>query len=194
MPGDLPNPGIELRFLALQADSLPLSHVGSPLPPLHLANQITYRTEAVLSSESSAKIASIFFTSKQYSFNWAAMITLRQRCLSPSHLWYPHESRQHGALHTVSNSVHIHRLGKSKSRTRCEAGHVHSTGQRHQNSNGTELAEEARRGGGTGSGEIGQNHVKRSQGLCNQGWGARAQVQGADRQTKTMTHPKGRPG
>lgn len=57
------------------------------------------------------------------------------------------------------------------------------TGQRHQNSNGTELAEEARRGGGTGSGETGQNHVKRSQGLCNQGWGARARVQGADRQT-----------
>ena len=29
-PGDLPNPGIESRSLALQADSLPLSHQGSP--------------------------------------------------------------------------------------------------------------------------------------------------------------------
>ena len=35
-PGDLPNPGIELRSPALQADSLPLSHQGScaaSLPP-----------------------------------------------------------------------------------------------------------------------------------------------------------------
>ena len=30
-PGDLPNSGIELMSLALQADSLPLSHQGSPL-------------------------------------------------------------------------------------------------------------------------------------------------------------------
>ena len=30
-PGDLPNPGIEPRFPALQTDSLPLSHQGSPL-------------------------------------------------------------------------------------------------------------------------------------------------------------------
>jgi len=29
-PGDLPDPGIELRSPALQADSLPLSHQGSP--------------------------------------------------------------------------------------------------------------------------------------------------------------------
>ena len=30
-PGDLPNPGIEPRSLALQADALPLSHQGSPI-------------------------------------------------------------------------------------------------------------------------------------------------------------------
>ena len=29
-PGDLPDPGIEPTFPALQADSLPLSHQGSP--------------------------------------------------------------------------------------------------------------------------------------------------------------------
>ena len=29
-PGDLPNPGIELRSPAWQADSLPLRHLGSP--------------------------------------------------------------------------------------------------------------------------------------------------------------------
>ena len=29
-PGDLPDPGIEPASLALQADSLPLSHPGSP--------------------------------------------------------------------------------------------------------------------------------------------------------------------
>ena len=29
-PGDIPNPGIKLRSPALQADSLPLSHQGSP--------------------------------------------------------------------------------------------------------------------------------------------------------------------
>ena len=29
-PGDVPNPGVELRSLALQAYSLPLSHPGSP--------------------------------------------------------------------------------------------------------------------------------------------------------------------
>ena len=29
-PGDLPNPGIELTPPALQADSLPLSHLGTP--------------------------------------------------------------------------------------------------------------------------------------------------------------------
>ena len=29
-PGNLPNPGIELESSALQADSLPLSHQGSP--------------------------------------------------------------------------------------------------------------------------------------------------------------------
>ena len=29
-PGDLPNPGIEPVSPALQADSLPLSHLGSP--------------------------------------------------------------------------------------------------------------------------------------------------------------------
>ena len=29
-PGDLPNPRIELGFPALQADSLPMSHQGSP--------------------------------------------------------------------------------------------------------------------------------------------------------------------
>ena len=32
-PGDLPNPGIKLRSPALQANSLPVSHQGSPLPP-----------------------------------------------------------------------------------------------------------------------------------------------------------------
>ena len=30
-PGDLPNPGIKLASPALQADSLPLSHQGSPV-------------------------------------------------------------------------------------------------------------------------------------------------------------------
>ena len=30
-PGDLPNPGIELRSLALQADSLPFEPPGKPL-------------------------------------------------------------------------------------------------------------------------------------------------------------------
>ena len=30
-PGDLPNPGIKLISPALQADSLPLSHQGSPI-------------------------------------------------------------------------------------------------------------------------------------------------------------------
>jgi len=29
-PGDLPDPGIKLSFLTLQADSLPLSHLGGP--------------------------------------------------------------------------------------------------------------------------------------------------------------------
>ena len=29
-PGDLPDPGIKLMSPALQADSVPLSHVGSP--------------------------------------------------------------------------------------------------------------------------------------------------------------------
>ena len=29
-PGDLPNPGIKLASPELQADSLPLSHLGSP--------------------------------------------------------------------------------------------------------------------------------------------------------------------
>ena len=29
-PGDLPDPGIELASPALQADSIPLSHLGSP--------------------------------------------------------------------------------------------------------------------------------------------------------------------
>ena len=31
-PGDLPDPGIEPMFPALQADSLPLSHQGLPTP------------------------------------------------------------------------------------------------------------------------------------------------------------------
>ena len=30
-PGDLPNPGIKPQFLALQVDSLPLSHGGNPI-------------------------------------------------------------------------------------------------------------------------------------------------------------------
>ena len=30
-PGDLPDPGIKLRSPALQADSLPLSHLGSTI-------------------------------------------------------------------------------------------------------------------------------------------------------------------
>ena len=33
-PGDLPDPGIKFASLALQADSLPMSHRGSPLIPL----------------------------------------------------------------------------------------------------------------------------------------------------------------
>ena len=38
-PGDLPDPGIELEspaFPALQADSLLLSHLGSPIQPKHI--------------------------------------------------------------------------------------------------------------------------------------------------------------
>ena len=34
-PGDLPNPGIKPMSPALQVDSLPLSHQGSPLKALH---------------------------------------------------------------------------------------------------------------------------------------------------------------
>ena len=36
-PGDLPDPGIEPRSPALQADSLPLSHLGSPQHILRLS-------------------------------------------------------------------------------------------------------------------------------------------------------------
>ena len=42
-PGDLPNPGIEPASPALQADSLPLSHLGSPfiyLLPLLLSRSV----------------------------------------------------------------------------------------------------------------------------------------------------------
>ena len=35
-PGDLPDPGIKPKSPALQADSLPLSHQGSPWPHLTL--------------------------------------------------------------------------------------------------------------------------------------------------------------
>ena len=38
-PGDLPHPGIELRSPALQADSLPLSHLGSPMH-IYISNKI----------------------------------------------------------------------------------------------------------------------------------------------------------
>ena len=38
-PGDLPNPGIEPQSPALQADSLPLSHQGSP-PLFHICMYI----------------------------------------------------------------------------------------------------------------------------------------------------------
>ena len=38
-PGHLPNPGIEPRSPALQADSLPLSHMGSPSLPQILPNE-----------------------------------------------------------------------------------------------------------------------------------------------------------
>ena len=44
-PGDLPNPGIEPRSLALQADALPLSHQGSPV--LHLM-ELTIVTQIIL--------------------------------------------------------------------------------------------------------------------------------------------------
>ena len=37
-PGDLPNPGIKPRFPALQADSLQLSHQGSPTRTLQILN------------------------------------------------------------------------------------------------------------------------------------------------------------
>ena len=37
-PGGLPDPGIELMSFALQADSLPLNHPGSPVTQVHLAN------------------------------------------------------------------------------------------------------------------------------------------------------------
>ena len=37
-PGDLPNPGIELHLLHWQADSLPLSHLGSPIGSLSCHN------------------------------------------------------------------------------------------------------------------------------------------------------------
>ena len=36
-PGDLPNPGVEPRSPALQSDSLPLSHLGSPQHILRLS-------------------------------------------------------------------------------------------------------------------------------------------------------------
>ena len=41
---DLPNPGIEPEFPALQADSLPLGHLGSP----HVANSYTRGTNTTL--------------------------------------------------------------------------------------------------------------------------------------------------
>ena len=49
-PGDLPNPGIEPSFPALQADSLPAELQGSPLCSLHvfksLQNSAKLRTLA----------------------------------------------------------------------------------------------------------------------------------------------------
>ena len=38
-PGDLPDPGVELTSPALQVDSLPLSHQGSPLERLELIKE-----------------------------------------------------------------------------------------------------------------------------------------------------------
>ena len=35
-PGDIPNPGIELRSLALQADSLPAEPPGKPLSTIYI--------------------------------------------------------------------------------------------------------------------------------------------------------------
>ena len=43
-PGDLPDPGIEPEFPALQADSLPLGHLGSP----DAANSYTRGTNTTL--------------------------------------------------------------------------------------------------------------------------------------------------
>ena len=37
-PRDLPDPGMELMSPALQADSLTMSHLGNPIPILHLRN------------------------------------------------------------------------------------------------------------------------------------------------------------
>ena len=44
LPGDLANPGIKLRSLALQSDSLPLSHQGIPPPPIHMHCFLTWPT------------------------------------------------------------------------------------------------------------------------------------------------------
>ena len=40
-PGDLPDPGIKLTSPALQADSLPLSHLGSPVVYLESSKSLT---------------------------------------------------------------------------------------------------------------------------------------------------------
>ena len=44
-PGDLPNPGIEPASPALQADSLPLSHQGSPRAGEDPENQLETNTQ-----------------------------------------------------------------------------------------------------------------------------------------------------
>ena len=44
-PGDLPDPGIEPASPALQADSLPLSHLGSPKCPVDVSNHHYYHTD-----------------------------------------------------------------------------------------------------------------------------------------------------
>ena len=64
-PGDLPNPGIEPRSLALQEDSLPLSHQGSPRILEWVAYSFSYRSSPPRNQTGVSCIAGRFFT------NWA---------------------------------------------------------------------------------------------------------------------------
>ena len=59
-PGDLPEPGTGPMSLALQADSLPLSHQGSP-HPLHGPSQL-WQTKVSLSSVQSLSRVRLFAT------------------------------------------------------------------------------------------------------------------------------------